>query len=70
MSRTYVIDEEISYKKMRKPSLLHEVLTDYTWGKYKVQQGNEIEMNEPQHMLFMKHPSIRHKTLIITIPPF
>jgi len=49
----------------RKPPLLYEVLTDYTWGKHKVQQSNKAKINKPQYMLFMKYPSIRYEILIV-----
>ena len=32
-----------------------------------MQQINKTEMNEPQHMLSMKQPPLRHEVLIITI---
>jgi len=31
-----------------------------------VQQSNEVEMNELQYMLFIRHPPVRHEVLIIT----
>ena len=55
---------------MRKPLLLYEVLTDYTWEKHKAQQSNEVEMNEPQYILFMRHSFVKHEVLIVTYMAF
>ena len=52
-------------KNIRKLLLLYEVLTDYRENN-KIQQIMSQKWNKPQHILYMKQPSI-HEEIIITV---
>ena len=47
-------------KNIRRPQLLYKKTTQHS-------QSLSHNMNEPQHLLSMKQPSIEHKVLIITM---
>ena len=66
MRSIYIRDEETMRKNMRRPLLLHKALTDHIHGKSKMQPIMSQMIKQPQHMLFIRQPSVKHEISIVT----